>query len=312
MITETYKNNSEDTLNGAINNSVTSLVATNTPSDTAGNAFLPATPQYRIRIDDEIMIVTAVNTGTKTLTVTRGAEGTTAASHSDLAPITHLLTRDSLRNLVPSWLDPLTSAYIFDDFLTGTASTGDIGNLGWTNTNGVVSYAATVSNHPGIVRLSNNATTSICTLYCRSSGSIILPTENFELNFLFASSQIDANWTFRLGLLGAINANPPADGIYIESLGASDTNFFAVCRASSSQTRADLGVAADTGWHRIRIRRKDASTIAFSLDGAAEVTITATIPSALQIPALMVISAAASVKTFDVDFFDCLITGITR
>jgi hypothetical protein len=35
-----------------------------------------------IRIDDEIMLVTAINTSTEVLTVTRGALGSTAASHN--------------------------------------------------------------------------------------------------------------------------------------------------------------------------------------------------------------------------------------
>jgi len=45
-----------------------------------------------IRIDDEIMLVSAVNTSTEVLTVTRGALGSTAASHSNSAEIVGLGT----------------------------------------------------------------------------------------------------------------------------------------------------------------------------------------------------------------------------
>ena len=45
-----------------------------------------------IRIDDEIMLVTGVNTSTEVLTVTRGALGSTAASHSTAAEIIGLGT----------------------------------------------------------------------------------------------------------------------------------------------------------------------------------------------------------------------------
>lgn len=45
-----------------------------------------------IRIDDEIMLVTAVNTSTEVLTVTRGALGSTAASHATAAEIIGLGT----------------------------------------------------------------------------------------------------------------------------------------------------------------------------------------------------------------------------
>jgi hypothetical protein len=49
-------------------------------------------------IDSEIMAVTDVS-GT-TWTITRGLEGTTAATHSSAAAVTHLLTADSLANLL--------------------------------------------------------------------------------------------------------------------------------------------------------------------------------------------------------------------
>lgn len=67
-------------LNGAINNSVTSIVT---------NSFVefPASGTCVIKIDSEEMLVTA-GFGTTTWTVTRGVNGTTAASHSNNAVIT--------------------------------------------------------------------------------------------------------------------------------------------------------------------------------------------------------------------------------
>jgi len=66
------------TLNGAINNSTTTVVVTD------GSVF-PSVGNFRVMVDDEIMICTARSTNT--LTVSRGQDGTTGASHSDLAPI---------------------------------------------------------------------------------------------------------------------------------------------------------------------------------------------------------------------------------
>lgn len=74
----------ETTLNGAINNSVTSLVIT-------AVAASPTVPQFRIRIDNELMLVTAV-AATVTYTVTRGIEGTTAASHATGARVYYVWT----------------------------------------------------------------------------------------------------------------------------------------------------------------------------------------------------------------------------
>lgn len=84
---ELFANNPTTSLNGGINNSVTSLIVTSASS-------FPATGNFRIIIDSEIMLVTAVS-GT-TFTVTRGAESTTAASHSNSVTITGILTAGAM------------------------------------------------------------------------------------------------------------------------------------------------------------------------------------------------------------------------
>jgi hypothetical protein len=94
---ESYSNNYETTLNGAINNSTTSIVVT------SATGKPPSTP-FRIIAKgeggngDEIMTVTAVS-GT-TYTVTRASEATagdqTAYAHSSGATIAHVLTAASL------------------------------------------------------------------------------------------------------------------------------------------------------------------------------------------------------------------------
>jgi hypothetical protein len=52
---------------------------------------------YRVRVDNEIMVVTAE--ATNTLTVTRGVEGTTAATHSNGTAITQVVTSAALTQL---------------------------------------------------------------------------------------------------------------------------------------------------------------------------------------------------------------------
>lgn len=85
MATEKFGTLGRTTLNGAINDSVTSIVVYNTVT-------FPAV-QFRIRIDTEIMIVTAISG--KTLTVTRGAESTTAVAHSSNSNVVVVLTTGS-------------------------------------------------------------------------------------------------------------------------------------------------------------------------------------------------------------------------
>ena len=72
MVTEKFANNPITTLNGGINSIVTSLSVANASE-------FPAQPQFRIKVEQEYMLVTGVS-GT-TFTVSRGAEGSSNVSH---------------------------------------------------------------------------------------------------------------------------------------------------------------------------------------------------------------------------------------
>ncbi|MFA5378587.1 MAG: hypothetical protein WC455_22730 [Dehalococcoidia bacterium] len=91
-MTETFANNAATTLGAAIE------TADGTSITVSSATGFPATAQYRILVDDELMIVTAGAT-TTTWTVTRGAEGTTGATHLDGAAVTHVLTAGALAQL---------------------------------------------------------------------------------------------------------------------------------------------------------------------------------------------------------------------
>lgn len=84
MATEKFANNAQTTLNGTINNSTTSVVVTSATG-------FPSSGNFRIRVGDEIMLVTAVS-GT-TFTVTRGSESTSAVSHISGVTVTHIITK---------------------------------------------------------------------------------------------------------------------------------------------------------------------------------------------------------------------------
>lgn len=79
------------TLSSGINSAVTSLTVSSA-------SFFPSVGQFRILIDSEYMLVTAV-AGT-TLTVTRGAESSTPASHLTGAKVIGVLTRGGLAQIV--------------------------------------------------------------------------------------------------------------------------------------------------------------------------------------------------------------------
>jgi hypothetical protein len=85
---EQYANKAASTLSGAIS-------ATDATLTVASASSFPTTGTFRIIVDSEIMIVTAVSGAT--FTVTRGAESTTAAVHSDGAAVTHVGTAASIK-----------------------------------------------------------------------------------------------------------------------------------------------------------------------------------------------------------------------
>ncbi len=91
-MTERFSNQAVTTLSAAI---TTPTATTCTVTD--ATAF-PTSGNFRIKIDGELLLVTGV-AGT-TFTVTRGIEGTAAATHASGASVIHLLTKGSLETRV--------------------------------------------------------------------------------------------------------------------------------------------------------------------------------------------------------------------
>jgi len=81
---EQLANNPVTTLNGAINNSTTTVVVTDASTfSTSGN--------FTIKIGTELLKVTSVSSNT--FTASRGQEGTTAASHADLDAVSQVVSK---------------------------------------------------------------------------------------------------------------------------------------------------------------------------------------------------------------------------
>lgn len=116
----------DTTLNngGTLTSGATSLTVATLPT-------YVSSAQFRIRIDDEIMIVTAIGgTGNKTWTVTRGAEGTAAASHADGSNVYLVPTAGGLGQ----WLN--------DFGLAATKLTGNADKVLYVSHSGVVTELA--------------------------------------------------------------------------------------------------------------------------------------------------------------------------
>lgn len=87
MPREQFANNAFTLTDGVTDDNQTTI-------DVISGALFPSTGNFRLKIEDEILLCTA--RATNTLTVVRGIEGTTGASHSDGSPIAHILTDGSV------------------------------------------------------------------------------------------------------------------------------------------------------------------------------------------------------------------------
>lgn len=166
MEREYFGNNAKTTLNGGITSSATTLVltsATNFPS-----------MQFRLIVDDEIMYCSS-RSGT-TCTVIRGFEGTTAASHLDLAPIAAIVTAgamEAIRNDIMAMMGdgrkPITANTYGDEFDVNSMSGA------WTTVFGTgtgETYNTTVQDRFCTTQLVRGSNTAQWTAYMKNTGSL--------------------------------------------------------------------------------------------------------------------------------------------
>jgi hypothetical protein len=206
-------------------------------------------------------------------------------------------------------------SFVKDDFAVGLLASP--GELSWSVSGGTNNnpYAIITppAGRPGILRRSTSASagTYAYTRLVNSAAGMFFPAAMFDMLWIFALAQTDTDTGVRIGMGSDPTANPPANGIYLEKLYA-DTQWFAVTRASAAQTRSAAVATCDTNYHKVRIRRIDASTIGFTFDGGAEITQTLTIPTAALVPVAAIVNQSAVDKSLDIDFFSLRITGLNR
>ncbi|MEM3008358.1 MAG: hypothetical protein QXU32_01460 [Nitrososphaerales archaeon] len=99
---EQLKNLADSKLASAMDSTQTTLTVLS-----GEGARFPSVGNFRVTVDDEIMLCTARSNDT--LTVVRGVEGTTAAAHSAGAEVVHTLTKEGLDNYVMNILRSIPS-----------------------------------------------------------------------------------------------------------------------------------------------------------------------------------------------------------
>lgn len=229
---------------------------------------------------------------------------------------------------LPSWVTPTSlyagdrplsapaTIFLQDDFLSGGTGQSSFGVYGWAGFGSIFPQqtVAGEAGHPGILQSSTGSSSGTLvgfSLRANPAVGLFLPAETFDMVFIARLNTNDANTLVRVGLASDPSANPAASGIYFEKL-AADTSWFGVTRAASSQNRTAALLAASAGWVKFRIRRVDSTHIAFSVNGGAETQVTLTIPTVAVAPFVQILNSAAATKSIDVDYFDLVLTGITR
>lgn len=97
MRRERFQNDSSTTLDGGIDDTQTTITVID------GSVF-PAEGDFRLLIESEILLCTARSTND--LTVVRGREGTSGASHVDTTPVDLILTEDAIEQYVRQSTNP--------------------------------------------------------------------------------------------------------------------------------------------------------------------------------------------------------------
>lgn len=209
-----------------------------------------------------------------------------------------------------------SSSGLTDDFMSGNITSAQIGELGWGRTGGASStYLAGVQNHPGIYQIITGTTLgTISAIHLNVTPTLgqYLGSELWDVTFIIRPTQVDTDTQIRVGVTSSAGSATPSDGAYFEKLYA-DTNWFRVTRAASVQFRGAMSIAVAAGWTKLRVRRIDASTIGFSVNGGAEQTSTTNLPSTAAIqPFVQITNQTVTSKSLDVDRFDQVIYGMTR
>lgn len=214
-------------------------------------------------------------------------------------------------------VDPTAPYFIADDFIGGSVETGEIGDFGWSFTNGSITKLNGIQAHPGTVRNTGSTTANqVCSFYLANAvGDTICRFDEFdECTFVFkeaAASQTDM--TLQMGVINPFGNTTPTHGCYLE-IKPADSNYFFVCRNTGAETRTDSGVARSTNWIKVRIRRINSSTVRFNINGGADVDITANIPDAADALGLGKQSAqtGTTARNIDIDWFSFKMLGISR
>jgi hypothetical protein len=203
-----------------------------------------------------------------------------------------------------------------DDFIFQSIEAGEIGTTGWSFTNGTLAAANNEQNHPGIVLRSCGTTNNqVASLYPASAGTgTVFRFDEFDrLTWIVAPAVANADFDVLIGVFNNATDDTPTNGVYIQRL-RTDTSWFGVSRQNNQQTRtAALSAFTANQWYRFCVRRISATSVGFSVNNGAEVTLTANIPDAASALTFGIqIVSGGTARGLKLDFFSLRLLPITR
>lgn len=204
--------------------------------------------------------------------------------------------------------EPTAAVTLVDEFAFASTETGELGELGWSFTNGTANLAGGPEDgHPGIVsRASSAVSGAIASTYPGGGGTAvsIRVDQVDEMTWIVKPATAGADFDVRFGISSDLTSATPTHGVYFERL-AADTNWFGVTRTGGVETRTPTGVALAASWFKLKFRRISATSIGFTVNGGTEVVATANVPAgnATVTFGFQITPTTASARTVNVDFF---------
>jgi len=208
----------------------------------------------------------------------------------------------------PDPIDPGTPAEMVEDFISSSNETGEVGILGWSFTNGTTAAQANVQNAPGVIRRTGTVTVNQVADLRIALATAFRFDEFDEVWWRCALPVLSTDVTYRFGIADAGTNAAIVHGAYLERLPADTSWFGATVNNSTGGRTAALAAPAANTFFTARIRRISATSVGFSVNRGAEVTLATNIPDAADncIPFLHIVNQAtapAAARAIDIDYF---------
>jgi hypothetical protein len=217
-------------------------------------------------------------------------------------------------------IDPVTSAHIWDEFISGGIVSGAIGSLGWeTEGNAEILLGRDAHTNPGAIELRTGPPSNSGMIYLGGGfiGSETVIPYGLRMTWICRLRPFFVDYTARrrLGLGDNFLNDPPSSGIYFEHL-SGETQWRAVVKdaASATEIRVNTGISVDTTWHKLVFAvNASVNQIDFYIDDILRASINYIVAPLLDmVVGAHVFSINAALKSILIDLFEMRFSNLPR